>query len=408
MSTIPLAWILCALGGLIAGYALALLMNLAQQRRMAERFKALSNEALQNNNALFLDLAKSVLAREHEAAKEHVQQRESAVNDMLKPFQESLSRLEMQNRELEKTRIGAYEGLRQHLSGLVEVQQQLRAETMQLKQALRRPEGRGRWGEVQLRRLLEMAGMLEHCDFVEQESQATEQGTQRPDVIVKLPGGRQIVVDCKTPLDALLDAMEAPDEAAAAAQRLRHARQLRDHVKKLSSKAYWQQFEQSPDFVVMFLPGEHFLSIALMADPDLFDMAFQHRVIMASPLNLVGLLKTIAHNWRQERLAEDAGRIAKLGKELYEAMATLAAPLEGLGDALRKSVEHYNRAATAFENKALPRARRLRDEFGVQSDKVIEELGPLEVIPRPLSQPEEPMLLADSTAKPDEKKKDVA
>jgi len=366
------------LSGLVLGYCLAMGVHrraaTQQQGAVVASFKALSAEALQHNNAQFLELARSVLAREQLAAA-----------DALKPFHDSLQQLQNHQHEMEKTRVGAYEGLSRHLSGLVEVQQQLRHETAQLKQALRRPEGRGRWGEMQLRRLLEMAGMLEHCDFVEQATHSSEGGVQRPDVVVHLPGNRQMVIDCKTPLDALLDSVEAADEAAAAAQRTRHARQMREHVKKLSTKAYWQQFSPSPDFVVLFVPGEHFLSIALMQEPDLFDAAFSQRVILASPINLIALLKTIAHGWGQEKLAEHAGQIAEMGKELYEALASLAAPLASMGDSLRKSVEHYNKTASLFETKALTRARRLHDQFSLASDKEVPTPTPIEAIPRPLA-----------------------
>lgn len=403
MTGIPLEWILAALGGLVVGFILSSIMHYLNQRRLRETFRALSSEALHNNNTLFLDIAKNVLARQHDVAKNELDTRHGAVAALLQPFQESLAKIETQNRELEKARAESYGALRQHLTGLVDVQQQLRLETAQLKQVLRRPEGRGRWGEMQLRRLLEMAGMLEYCDFVEQASD--EKGIFRPDVIVTLPLGRQIVIDCKTPLDALMDAAQTEHVEARAAHIARHARNVREHVKNLSVKAYWNQFENTPDFVVMFVPGEHFLSEALQHDGALFEYAFNARVILATPLNLIGLLKTIAHNWRQEHLAQDARRIAKLGQELYEAMAYFSAPLENLGDALRKAVDHYNKAINVLENRALAKARRLKEEFDLQSDKTIEVLEPLDTIPRPLAQPEPDTILAPEDG---EKKKDVA
>lgn len=401
-SAFPVEWLLSALVGLVIGFALAVLFFTVARRGNREAFRALSSEALQANNALFLDLAKNVLARQQDAATGDLARKNDAVAAMLKPFQDTLTRLDAQNRELEKARADAYGALRQQLAGLVDTQQQLRAETVQLKQALRRPEGRGRWGEMQLRRVLEMAGMVEHCDFIEQVHQGTEEGTRRPDVIVNLPGARQLVIDCKTPLDALLDMADATDAEAEATQRQRHARKLRDHVKGLSTKAYWQQFDQAPDFVLLFVPGEHMLSLALQQDPELFDFAFSNRVILTTPMNLVGVMKAIAHTWRQQHLADDARRIAKLGKEIYEAMASVAVPFESLGEALRKSVDHYNRAAGAFEGKLLGKARRLKEEYDIESDKIIEAASVLEVAPRPLTAFDNP--LPDAP----EKSRDVA
>lgn len=379
-------WIVAALSGMVIGFVISNLFQVVTRRRLTEQFKALSNEALTSSLDRLLNLAKNELSHEREKTISDWDKRTGQVADMLKPLEARLTQLHTQTGEMEKARIGAYEGLKQHLIQMAEVQTHLRAETTQLKQALRKPEGRGRWGEVQLRRVLEMSGMIAHCDFTEQLSLTTQDDKRlRPDVIVHLPGGRHIVVDCKTPLDALLDAADAdPEDVVRAHQR--HARHLRDHVKNLGQKSYWEQFDQSPDFVVMFLPGEHFLSIAMQHDPELFDLAFKGRVIMATPINLIGLLKTVAHAWRQEKLAEQAQKIAGLGKELYEALATLATHFESMGTGLYKAVEHYNKSVASFEGKVFSRARSLAQEYGIESDKKIESAEPIDVTPRQLTQ----------------------
>jgi DNA recombination protein RmuC len=379
-----LTWLLAGIMGLVGGFTISQMAQTSQRQRLQESFKALSFEALQASNRQFLDLAKSELKREQETSRHELDKRAQAVNEMLKPFEAKLNQLHTETQEMEKARAGAYEGLKQHLVGLVDIQTQLKQETAALKVALRKPEGRGRWGEMQLRRVLEMAGMMAHCDFVEQESVMAEDGRLRPDVIVNLPQARRIVVDCKTPLDALLDAAAVEGEAQRAHYE-RHAKNLRDHMKKLAQKAYWQQFDNMPDFVIMFVPGEHFLSLALQHDPDLFDDAFVQKIILATPINLIGLLKTIAYAWRQEKLAQDAQRIAHLGRDLYDALATLSKPLQDLGKHLHKSVDVYNRAAAAFEGKALVKARRLSEEHGIDSGKVVELLEPVEMVPRALA-----------------------
>jgi DNA recombination protein RmuC len=384
MAGFQVEWVVAALGGVVAGFIIASVLQSFNRRRLGEQFKALSNEALTSNLDVLLNLAKNELSHERDNARNDWEKRTTAFSEMLKPLETRLHQLHTQTGEMEKARVGAYEGLKQHLVQMAETQTQLRFETTQLKQALRKPEGRGRWGEMQLKRVLEMSGMIAHCDFTEQTHTLTQDDKRlRPDVIVHLPGDRQIVIDCKTPLDALLDIVSAePDQILLSHQR--HARHLREHVKTLSQKAYWQQFKETPDFVVMFVPGEHFLSIAMQIDPELFDYAFQNRVIMATPINLIGLLKTVAHAWRQEKLAEQAQKIAGLGKDLYEAMATFASHFENIGDSLRKSVDHYNKSVASFEGRVLSRARRLADEYNIESDKKIEILETIDLTPRQL------------------------
>jgi DNA recombination protein RmuC len=387
-------FVLVFIAGLALGFGAAFVLRKMSNAEARDAFKAISAEALRDNNQQFLDLAKTVLKSEQEVAKGELDKRTQRMGDVLKPFQEKLDKLDEHNREMEKLRAGAYEGLKQHLSGLVDVQQQLRQETSQLKQALRRPEGRGRWGEMQLRRVMEMAGMMEHCDFSEQVSETSEAGRLRPDVVVKIPGGRQIVIDCKTPLDALLDT--ADSDEALLQSRVRHAGLLRDHVKKLSAKQYWQQFEQAPDFVILFLPGEHFLSLALQQEPGLFDDAMACKVILATPLNLIALLRTIAYDWRRERQADHAREIARLGKDLHDSLFTFSDYFRKLGDAMGRSMKLYNDAVGNFENRTLSRARKL-GEYGIQMEKEIEVLEPLEIAPRALSvnaeEAEEPLTI---------------
>jgi DNA recombination protein RmuC len=387
-------FVLVFIVGLALGFGLSWLVQQTAKSQARDAFKALSAEALRDNNQQFLDLAKIVLKGEQEVARGELEKRSQRIGDVLKPFQEKLDKLDEHNREMEKLRAGAYEGLKQHLSGLVDVQHQLRQETSQLKQALRRPEGRGRWGEMQLRRVMEMSGMMEHCDFSEQVSETSEAGRLRPDVIVQIPGGRQIVIDCKTPLDALLDT--ADTDEALLQTRIRHASSVRDHVKKLSAKQYWQQFEMAPDFVILFLPGEHFLSIALQQEPALFDEALASKVILATPLNLIALLRTIAYDWRRERQADHARSIAKLGKDLHDSLFTFSDYFRKLGEAMGRSMKFYNDAVANFENRTLSRARKL-GEYGIQMEKEIEVLEPLEIATRALSvnaeEAEEPLII---------------
>lgn len=402
--TFPVEWVVAALSGVVVGFIAATVVQSFNRRRMAEQFKALSNEALTANLDVLLNVAKNELSHERENTRADWEKRTNNVAEMLKPLELRLSQLQTQTGEMEKARIGAYEGLKQHLTQMAETQTQLRFETTQLKQALRKPEGRGRWGEMQLKRVLEMSGMISHCDFTEQTNTTTQDNKRlRPDVIVHLPGNRQIVIDCKTPLDALLDAVNAEPEQVLLTHQ-RHARHLRDHVKTLSQKAYWEQFDETPDFVVMFVPGEHFLSIALQNDPELFDFAFSNKVILATPINLIGLLKTIAHAWRQEKLAEQAQKIAGLGKDLYEAMAVFAAHFEKVGKGLKSGVENYNRAVGSLETNLLSRARRLADEHGIQSEKNIEVLETVDIAPRQLSVAEE----AEFALQIPDKKQEVA
>ncbi|WP_455378930.1 DNA recombination protein RmuC, partial [Petrachloros mirabilis] len=355
---------------------------LAQARHeLAEAFQALSGEALKQNNEAFLNLAKTSFQALHAEAKGDLAQRQQAIDQLVKPLTESLNRYDEQLRIVEQSRQAAYGGLDQHLKSLAETQHKLQQETGNLVNALRVPSVRGRWGEITLKRVVELAGMVAHCDFVEQESVNSEDGRLRPDMVVQLPGGRQIIVDAKTVLAGYLDAHEATSEERRLEGLRRHAAQVRARMEELSLKAYWSQFEQAPEFVVLFLPGEQFLGAALEQNPRLVEDGFSHGVVLATPTTLMALLKAVAYGWRQERLAAHAEDAGKLGKDLYERMAVLADHLNDVGQALGKGVASYNKAVGSLETRILPAARRFK-ELGVSSDKEIASLSPVEVVSR--------------------------
>jgi DNA recombination protein RmuC len=355
---------------------------LAQARHeLAESFQALSGEALKQNNEAFLNLAKTSFQTLHAEAKGDLAQRQQAIDELVKPLSESLHRYDEQLRHLEQSRQAAYGGLDQHLKSLADSQQRLQQETGNLVNALRAPAVRGRWGEITLKRVAELAGMVAHCDFFEQESVTAEDGRLRPDMIVQLPGGRQIVVDAKTVLAGYLEAYEATDDERRVEGLRRHASQVRLRINELSVKAYWSQFEQAPEFVVLFLPGEQFLGAALEQDPRLIEEGFAQGVVLATPTTLMALLRAVAYGWRQERLTAHAEEAGRLGKDLYERMAILAEHLNDVGQSLGKSVLAYNKAVGSLETRILPAARRFK-ELGVSSEKDIPSLGPVEVVSR--------------------------
>jgi DNA recombination protein RmuC len=355
---------------------------LAQARHdLVAAFQALSGEALKQNNEAFLSLAKSTFHTLHAEAKGDLAQRQQAIDELVKPLSESLHRYDEQLRQLEQSRQAAYGGLDQHLKLLAETQQRLQQETGNLVNALRTPAIRGRWGEITLKRVAELAGMAAHCDFFEQESVMSEDGRLRPDMVVQLPGGRQIIVDAKTVLSGYLDAHEAGDEERRLEALRRHAAQVRTRINDLSLKAYWSQFDQAPEFVVLFLPGEQFLGAALEQDPRLIEEGFAQGVVLATPTTLMALLRAVAYGWRQERLAAHAEEAGRLGKDLYERMANLAEHVNDVGQSLGKSVVAYNRAVGSLETRILPAARRFKD-LGVASEKEIASLEPIEVVAR--------------------------
>ena len=353
----------------------------AARQQLTERFTHLSAEALARNNEAFLRLANENLGRFQGEAKGELEQRKQAVEALVKPLREALERTERQIRQMESERKEAYGSLTRHLETMAQTQQSLQAETRNLVQALRRPEVRGQWGEMTLRRLVELAGMVEHCDFFEQEHTPGEGGALRPDMVVRMPGGREIVVDVKTPLDAYLDAVNAADDGARDLALDRHARNVRNRVRELAAKGYWQQFSQSPDFVVLFIPGEQFLSSALDRDHKLLEEALAQRVILATPTSLVALLRAVAYGWRQEQLAANAEEIRKAGEELYSRLATFADHLGKLGRSLGSSVDHFNRAVGSFDSRVLPGARRFV-EMGVGAQKEVAQPEQIDKLPR--------------------------
>jgi DNA recombination protein RmuC len=359
------------------------LLNRATEE-LRETFQALAGEALKNNNVSFLELARAKLESYEEKTKGDLEARKVAVEALIEPIKTSLTKVDEQARAMEEARNQAYGALREQVASLVTSQDQLRSETGNLVKALRTPAVRGRWGEIQLKRVVEVAGMLPYCDFSEQETIRTEDGRMRPDLIVKLPGGKIVVVDAKTPLQAYLEAVEAKDDETRHGRLIEHARQVREHMERLSSKAYWEQFEASPEFVVMFLPGETFFSAALEQDPGLIEEGVKQRVIPASPTTLIALLRAVAYGWRQERLARNAQEISALGKELHDRLRGLANHLEAVGKGLDRAVESYNKAVGTLESRVMVSARKFA-ELGAPVTEEIPEVEPIETTTRTLA-----------------------
>lgn len=330
-------------------------------QRLSDTFNALAAEALKNNNRLFLDLARETLESQLAAARGDLGRRQEAIAGLVQPIKEALDRYEAEIRSLEQARREAYGGLKGHLEELTATHRELQKETARLVNALRAPQVRGRWGEITLRRVVELAGMSRYCDFEEQPSVATVDGRLRPDLTVRLPGGRSMVVDAKVPLKAYLEAVEAVDETARQAALARHARAVRDHMRALSAKSYWNQFKPSPDFVVLFLPGESFFSAALEQDRELIEYGIENRVVLATPTTLIALLRTVAHVWQQEQLAVNAERIAREGTALFERLVVFSEHLDRMRDGLSKAVQSYNAAVGSWEGRVMPGARRLKE-----------------------------------------------
>lgn len=364
---------------------LALLGEAEENFRNA--FKALSAEALDASNRGFLELAKTSFEGLRSEARNDLEKREKAVENLVRPLAENLQRYETHVREIESKRDTAYGMLTGQVGALIREQEKLRFETGKLADALRRPEIRGRWGEIQLRNVVEMAGMLEYCDFLEQHSTSGENGTLRPDLVVKLPGGRNIVVDAKTPISAYMESLSAPNEEVREERLAAFARNVRDQIRNLGRKEYWKQFSDSPDLVVLFLPGEVFYSAVLRVDPSLIEEGMANKVVLAAPTTLIVLLRIAALGWREERLAENARHISDLGRDLHSRIAVLADHFAGLGRSLGQSVEHFNRAVGSLESRVLVTARRFTD-LGAGSDKEISPVEPLDVQTRKLNAPE--------------------
>ena len=351
------------------------------KQRMEDAFRALSAEALRANNQTFLEIAQERMARTADGAKAELDARERSISNLVGPLKEKLAAVDLKIGELEKNRVGAYEGLRSLMGAMDESQRALRMETANLVKALQSPVVRGRWGEIQLRRVVELSGMLAHCDFVEQESVETADGRLRPDMRVILPGGNNVVVDSKVPLMGYLEAVQSTEQSKRRELMARHASQVRTHVDQLSKKAYWEQFESAPEFVVLFLPGEVFFSAALEEDPELISYAAEKRVILASPTTLIALLRAVHFGWRQEAVARNAADISALGKELHKRLGDFAGHLVKLGGSLGSAVEQFNKANGSFETRVLVSARKFEALGASNPDAPLPEVVPIERLP---------------------------
>lgn len=355
--------------------------------RLRATFSVLSAEALRTNNQSFLDLAKASLAEYQKQATTDLRHRQQEIGSLVEPLNAALAKVDAKLLEVEKERTGSYSRLSEQLRTLA-------VTTTNLERALRTPNVRGGWGEVQLRRVVEMAGMLDHCHFVEKKAATTDDGRFIPDLIIKLPGGRNIIVDAKVPYIAYREAVEAADEAVRISKLKDHARQLREHIIQLSSKKYWDQFQPAPEFVFMFLPGEGYFSAALQHDPSLIEFGVDKRVIPSSPLTLIALLRAVAYGWQQETVARNAQNVSDLGRELYDRIRVLGGHFEDLARGLTRTVDAYNSSVGTLESRVLVTARKFK-ELGVAASEPIPELSQVDQTPRSLQSPEHADLLGE-------------
>jgi len=347
------------------------------RKTLARHFAVLSRQALKENSHLFLRLAGENLNLHRERASADLRERQTAIDNLVAPIRDTLERARAELREIEQKREASFGSLSEQLRLLAESEQHLRQQTSHLVNALKRSDVRGRWGEMTLKRLVELAGMVEHCDFSEQVSVQSDDGALRPDMIVHMPGQGQLVIDAKAPLDAYLRAVDADDESTRLREMKRHAANLRERVRSLASKRYWSQFSRSPDFVVLFVPGDPFLGSALAADAELMEFAMQRNIVLATPSSLMALLRAVAHGWKQAAFSENAERIRETGEELYRRISTFTAHFQRLGKSLNSSVEYFNKTLGSLERQLLPGARRM-SELGVRPARELADLTPLD------------------------------
>lgn len=354
-------------------------------QQMEHKFSALASGVLKQNSESFLNLVSERFQTHEKAAEQDLTKRHQAIESLVKPLDEKLGQFGERIKEIEQARNEAYGAIKEQVKTLADGQAALGGETRRLVQALRAPKTRGRWGEMQMRQVFEMAGMSEHVDFELEKSVATDAGQRRPDAVVRIPGGRSIIVDAKTPLEAYLDAIEAEAPEEQATHLARHAQHVRTHVKQLASKDYQKTLVETPDFVVMFIPGETFVSAALEADAGLIEYAFEHKVLIATPTTLMALVKSIAYGWQQEKMAKNAIEVQKTAKDLYDRLNVFSRNLSSVGKSLSSSVNHYNKAVGSLEARVLPSARRFEAMGVVASGDVLEDPGPVEVEPRQMT-----------------------
>ncbi|MGL5264446.1 MAG: DNA recombination protein RmuC [Candidatus Rhabdochlamydia sp.] len=371
---------------------------LLQQRSLEERqqsieqaeqhfkllFQSLSSEALEHNNKQFLSVAETEIAKWRISAQSDLDKRKQSVEEMLVPFKDTLIKLDVEMRKYENERKSEREVFKEQVRALTDSEKQLKTETANLVQALKNPQSRGRWGEMQLKRIVELAGMLNYCDFYEQKHKSTEETSVRPDLLVRLPGGKQIVIDAKVPLEAYLEAMYNPDEKLKEAKLRDHARHVRAHVTALSKKSYWEHFQPAPEFVILFLPAEAFFSAALEYDPSLIEIGAEQGVIIATPTTLIALLRTVFYGWKQENLSKQSEKVRELGQELYKRLLDMTGHWSRMGKSLSQAVDSYNKAVGSLETRVLVTARKFKDLQLLSEEVDLEPLPEIDKKPRDL------------------------